>query len=307
MKKKTKKPEDSNQTTGPSEAAEKSAASSTSLPEVTIPANGWPFNPTPKFSAAWWLENRAEGCLAHDESYQPNNINADSWIVKFCFGPEVACLLDFDCPTPYPTATDALLWLRIEVLPQLVDHPASRNVAMECIDRIDAAPAGTDAATLLNELKPKLIQTFPFIDISMICPIHEWLSTQGTQAEFRKCYGTDAISCVKGRWSMPQLWWDRLVYDLSNNEMEYLSVPNGHPSSPWPPPREFEGFVVLNDGETYSSISGCQLVIPSRNKDKFIAAMESGSNIAVLEDFKEGEDFIRVNLKEIVGGYLGRS
>lgn len=222
-------------TVSPSEAPETSAASSINPDVSNDHDTHWQFVPDPMFSAKWWEDNHSDGCLGHDESYSPGSVSADSWIIKFMFGLEACCLMSFDCPTPYPTATDALLWLRIEVLPWLAEHPASMAVALDAIDRIDTAPPGTEAAVLLMELRPSLIQAFPFIEISMICPIHEWLSTQGTQAEFRACYRTKAISCEDGRWSMPQLWWDRLAYDLANNEMEYLSVPDGTPKGPWPP------------------------------------------------------------------------
>ena len=159
-----------------------------------------------------------------DSLYGPNVQSPESWIVKWAFGSEVHTLTGGNYPTPFPTATDVLLWLRIQVLPQLVGHPKSAATAEELISRIDTAPAGADAAALLNGLKPMLLQLFPQIEITLICPIHEWLSEQGTESRFRKCYGTESISCKDGQWSMPQSIWDRIVDDLADNEFEGLSV-----------------------------------------------------------------------------------
>jgi hypothetical protein len=228
----------------PPEAAEASANSSHVTSESNNLATCWQFDPPPKYSPDWWQENDSDGTFSHDVNFEPGALNPEGWVVTWTFSPMSACLSAGYWPNPYPTATDALLWLRLQVLPQIGFDPQGGNVPADLISRIDHAPPGTDAAALLNELKPMLVREFPGIgesagiEIISIYTVHEWLSTWGTPEEFRKCYGTDEITCEHGRWTMPKLWWDRLVYDLANNEMEYLSVPNGQPSEPWPPDDE---------------------------------------------------------------------
>jgi hypothetical protein len=211
----------------PPEAAGALPASSNATPESNSLANRWQFDPPPKFPPTWWQDSFLEEVFANDVNYEHGTLNPESWVVTWTFGPGAHCLTGGLWPAPFPTATDAVLWLRFHVLPQLLRDPQSVATAAEVIGRIDLAPAGTDAGTLLNELTPMLLQTFPLIEITAICPVHDWLSTQGTQAEFRKCYGTRAISCRNGRWSMPQCLWDRFIDDLWDNECECLSVQQG--------------------------------------------------------------------------------
>lgn len=226
-------------TVRPSEATEASAASPLATPST--PENRWQFMPTPKYSPAWWQENVPDGTFADSVNFEPGALNPDSWVITWTFSPMEACRLPGYWPNAYPTATDALLWLRFQVLPQIAANTRESTLVAKLINLIDLASPGTDAAALLNKLKPTLVREFPGtletpgIEITSICTVHKWLRTQGTPAEFRKCYGSDEIKCEHGRWTMPQLWWDRLVYDLSNNEMEYLSVPTGVPKQPWPP------------------------------------------------------------------------
>ena len=224
------------------EAAVASTASSHATSESNDSAIRWQFNPPPKYSSEWWQDNIGESSFSHDVNFEPGALNPEGWVVTWTFSPMSACRLPAYWPNPYPTATDALLWLRFHVLPQIVADPQGGTVPAELINRIDLARAGTDAVALLNELKPMLVRKFPGtlenpgIEITSICTVHEWLSTWGTPEEFRKCYRAEPITFADGRWSMPPLWWDRLLYDLSNNEGECLSVRNGHPKGRWPPP-----------------------------------------------------------------------
>ena len=217
-----------NKMTGrPSKAAEASVASSIAAPKLNGPEDRWQFVPPPKYSAAWWQEHFHEHRFADSVNFTPGVLNPESWIVTWAFGLSIPCLMDGYWPTPFPTATDVLLWLRLHVLPQVGSDPASIERATKIIERIDAAPTGTDSATLLKSHKPALTTEFPAIAITSICSVHEWLSGQGTQAEFRKCYGTGVISCQDGRWTMPQAMWDIIVADLSDWGGEGLSLEFG--------------------------------------------------------------------------------
>lgn len=214
----------------PPEAAEASASSSNLTPQPNSPAHRWQFEPPPKFPPTWWPEHGVKGTFSLEQvSLSRGSLTPEGWVITWTFGPKQVCMLQGNWPDPFPTATDAVLWLRFQVMPELEADPASAAVAAELRRRIDNAPAGTDAADLLNELKPSLIREFPRIKITSMCTVHEWLSSWGTEAEFRRCYATDVISCKDGRWSMPSDMWDILVADLCDNEMEYLSVVNGDP------------------------------------------------------------------------------
>ncbi len=62
--------------------------------------------------------------------------------------------------------------------------------------------------------------------------------------------------------------------------------------------------VVLNDLETYTGLGGCQLVELLRNEKAIVAQMDDGDDLAALDDYEEGTDFIRLDLEKIVTSYL---
>ena len=62
--------------------------------------------------------------------------------------------------------------------------------------------------------------------------------------------------------------------------------------------------VVLNDGDTYSDLGGCQLVTFLRNEDAILEEIDAVSDLAALDNYKEGEDFLRLDLEKIANDHV---
>ena len=62
--------------------------------------------------------------------------------------------------------------------------------------------------------------------------------------------------------------------------------------------------VVLNDGDTYSDLGGCQLVTFLRNEDAILEEIDAVSDLAALDKYKEGKDFLRLDLEKIANDHV---
>ena len=151
-------------------------------------------------------------------------VTEQSWIIRATFGTKTRGHCQGYWPLFFPTATDALLWLRLHVLAGAEDDPKVGKLAGAVVQMIDDAPENTNSVGLLRELQPMLLHTFPEAQIVAIESVHEWLSGQGKEGQLRSLFGTDSIVCHNGYWTMPQEVWDKVFPEVCSNDYERLGI-----------------------------------------------------------------------------------
>ena len=181
--------------------------------------------PQPQFPPLWWESHRSDDAIpVPDEIHGPGMVTERSWVISATFGTKAWGHTQGVWPLFFPTATDALLWLRFHVLAGAENDAKVGKMAGEIVKMIDNAPPNTNTVDLFRELKPMLLRTFPEAEIVAIESIHEWLSEGGSEDELRILFETDDIVCHNGHWTMPQQVWDKVFPAVCANDYETLGL-----------------------------------------------------------------------------------